>query len=252
MSTRALLVAALVALPACAAGAAEDEGESRDDAVSTCSGACAARPTVRARTVRDDAIVVDGAIDPAWSEAEPVTFATDWSGASTATRTQVRILRSDRALYMLWELEGAKLDVDTSRSTSVERDKLYEEDCVEVFLAPDPEENRRYFEIEVGPMGHYFDLVVDRRTKKSDVAWSSQAEIRTEVDRARGKATIELALRSPDLVKALRPGATLPIGLYRIEGRSPRQYLAWSPTRSARPNFHVPDAFGTLVVDGRR
>ena len=48
-------------------------------------------------------------------------------------------------------------------------------------------------------------------------------------------------------------------GLFRMEGgastgaqgepprTSPRRYLAWSPPRTTRPNFHVPQAFGTLV-----
>jgi hypothetical protein len=36
----------------------------------------------------------------------------------------------------------------------------------------------------------------------------------------------------------------------RMEGTSPsREYLAWSPPRTAKPDFHVPEAFGTLVVD---
>jgi hypothetical protein len=34
-----------------------------------------------------------------------------------------------------------------------------------------------------------------------------------------------------------------------MEGRSPRKYLAWSPTRTAKPDFHVPAAFGRLVLD---
>jgi hypothetical protein len=34
-----------------------------------------------------------------------------------------------------------------------------------------------------------------------------------------------------------------------MEGTSPREYLAWSPPRTPKPNFHVPEAFGTLVLD---
>jgi alpha-galactosidase len=30
-----------------------------------------------------------------------------------------------------------------------------------------------------------------------------------------------------------------------------RGYLAWQPTRTAKPNFHVPEAFGKLIfIDG--
>jgi hypothetical protein len=48
---------------------------------------------------------------------------------------------------------------------------------------------------------------------------------------------------------ALVAGAALPIGLYRMEGQDQRHYLAAFPTRTPRPNFHVPAAFGTLILD---
>jgi hypothetical protein len=34
-----------------------------------------------------------------------------------------------------------------------------------------------------------------------------------------------------------------------MEGTSPRHYLAWSPPRTPKPDFHVPEAFGTLILD---
>ena len=34
-----------------------------------------------------------------------------------------------------------------------------------------------------------------------------------------------------------------------MKGKGTRLYLAWSPTKTAKPNFHVPEAFGTLVLD---
>jgi hypothetical protein len=58
-----------------------------------------------------------------------------------------------------------------------------------------------------------------------------------------------IALTAPEIVKCLAAGARLPMGLFRMEGRSPRQYLAWSPARTSKPNFHVPEAFGALVLD---
>jgi hypothetical protein len=57
------------------------------------------------------------------------------------------------------------------------------------------------------------------------------------------------AIESPDVIAALQPGARLPVGLFRMEGKSLRQYLAAFPTHTPKPNFHVPDAFGTLVLD---
>ena len=207
------------------------------------------RPTLRAKRVDDAAIVIDGVVDASWEAAAAVTFDTDWSGAKSKVSTRVRTAWSKGALYMLWELEGAGLEVDASRPLETEREKLYEEDCVELFLAPDAAVPTRYFEVEVGPLGHFFDISVDKKKGKSDTSWSSQPGIATKVDRERHRATIEIAMRSPDIVRALTPGAKLPLGLYRMEGKSTRLYLAWSPTRTAKPNFHVPEAFGTLLVE---
>ena len=208
-----------------------------------------ARPVMRAKHVEDGALAIDGVREAAWDGAAPVVFDTDWSGAPTKTTTRVRIAWSKGALYMLWELDGAGLEVDAERPLKTEREKLYEEDCVEMFLAPDPAERTRYYEVEVGPLGHFFDIAIDRRTKKSDMTWSSQPEIATKVDRERHRATIEVALRSPNVVGALAAGRRLPFALYRMEGKTKRLYLAWSPTRSPKPNFHVPEAFGTLLLD---
>ncbi|MDB5221091.1 MAG: hypothetical protein JWO86_9018 [Myxococcaceae bacterium] len=206
-------------------------------------------PVMHAKHVDDGALAIDGVAEAKWNDAAPVSFDTDWSGAKTKTSTRVRAAWSKSALYVLWELEGAGIDVDATRPLKTEREKLYEEDCVELFFTPDPAQRTRYFEVEVGPLGHFFDLGVDRKTNKSDIAWSSQPEIATKVDRDRHRATIEVALRAPEIVHALESGKRLPFALYRMEGKSPRLYLAWSPTKTAKPNFHVPDAFGALVLE---
>ena len=213
------------------------------------AGTDESRPVLHAKQVEDGALTIDGVREGAWDAATPVVFDTDWSGAPTKTTTRVRVAWSKIALTMLWELEGAGLEVDASRPVKAEREKLYEEDCVEMFFTPDPAERARYYEVEVGPLGHFFDLAIDRKTKKSDTSWSSQPEIATKVDRERHRATIEVRLRSPDIVRALASGHRLPFALYRMEGTGKRLYLAWSPTRTAKPNFHVPEAFGTLLLE---
>ncbi len=202
-----------------------------------------------ARLPEGSSLVLDGKREEAWSRATPVRWDTDWSGKATGTFTSARLLWDRRALYVLWELEGAGLLTDRSRPRDVERPRLYEEDCVELFLTPDPSRRKRYFEVEIGPFGHFFDIDVDREKKREDTGWSSQPEIGTSRDPAARRATIEVALRAPELVRSLSAGARLPAALYRMEGKGERLYLAQSPTRTPRPNFHVPEAFGALVLD---
>ncbi len=223
----------------------------------TADGACTAEipdgatKDVHAAKLAGDAPVIDGKVDPAWDIAPTFAFNSDWSGAATPVVTQVRVLWSPTALYMLWELGDTDLLTDHTRSIDAERVDLYEEDAIEVFLAPDPANRKRYAEIEVGPFGHWFDLWIDRSTKKvrSNAAWSAGLTIGTTQDAAKRHATIELAITAPELIAAFAAEARLPIGLYRMDGKSPKRYLAAFPTRTPQPNFHVPDAFGTIVLD---
>lgn len=195
--------------------------------------------------------VIDGEIDAAWEAGIPFESAHDWAGNVVPTLTRVRALWSPDALYLLWELEGAGLHTDLSYPVSEERVDLYKEDCVELFLAPNAATRGAYAEIEVGPHGHVFDLWIDRTGKKvkSDAAWSGGLTVGTTRDATARRAVIEVAITNPAIIAALVPDARLPIGLYRMEGKAPRQYLAFFPTRTPKPSFHVPDAFGTLVID---
>ena len=205
------------------------------------------KPELHAAALGSRSIEVDGKIDPVWEAARAVTWNTDYAGKSTGIETRARFIWSPSALYALFELSGAGLFTDRSRPITVEREALYKEDCVEIFLTPDPAAPKRYYEIELGPFGHFFDLDVD--LGKPDTAWSSGATIGTSQDAAANKAVIEVALRAPEIVKLSHAGARLPLGLYRVEGKGERKYLAWSPPRTAKPNFHVPEAFGVLALD---
>ena len=186
----------------------------------------------------------------AWEKAPAITFDTDWSGKPTSVKTSVRFAWSNDGLFVHWELDSAELNVDESKPVETERAKLYEEDCVELFLGQDASDRNKYWEIEVGPFGHFLDIAIDRTSKKSDVAWSSQSKITTKVERDKKHVTIDVAVRAPEVIAVLKKGARLPLGLYRMEGKSPgRQFLAWSPTKTTKPDFHVPTMFGTLVLD---
>lgn len=208
------------------------------------------RPVAHASRIADGGVVVDGrGEDAAWSRASPTEWETDYAGQATGIVTRAQFLYSSRALYVLWHLEGTGLNVDRSRPVETPRAKLYEEDCVELFFTPDRSRPSHYYEMEQGPFGHFWDLEIDREAHTSNTAWSSGARVATTRDPSKRRATIEAELTAPDIVRALVPGARLPLGLYRMEGRDPRHYLAWSPPRTAKPDFHVPEAFGILALD---
>jgi uncharacterized protein (DUF362 family) len=192
-------------------------------------------------------LTIDGRAEDAWQKAPAISFDTDYADKPSGISTQVRFAWSKEALHALFELEGAGLATDRTRPVGVEREALYQEDCVEIFLGPDPATPKRYYEIELGPFGHFFDLEVN--AGKPTIAWSSGARIATTQDAAKRRAVIEVSLAAADVTRLLVPGSRWPLGIYRIEGKGERKYLAWSPPRTSKPNFHVPEAFGVLVVD---
>ncbi|MCC6553590.1 MAG: carbohydrate-binding family 9-like protein, partial [Polyangiaceae bacterium] len=214
------------------------------------SAPSAPNPVARAASLGADTINIDGrGDDAAWARAAVASWETDYAGQPSGIKTSVRFLWAKDALYALFDVSGAGLFTDRSKPTAVERQKLYDEDCVEIFLTPDPAAPKHYYEIEIGPFGHFFDLGVDLEKKKYSTTWSSGARIGATQRAGAREATIEVALTAPEIVKGLSAGARLPMGLFRMEGRSPRHYLAWSPPRTSKPNFHVPEAFGALVLD---
>ncbi|XXX77588.1 DUF362 domain-containing protein [Sorangium sp. So ce134] len=210
-----------------------------------------AKPEARAARLRPgEQIALDGkADDPAWSRAKAVQWDTDVAGERTGIPTRARFLWSEAGLHALFELSSAGLNTDRSKPVGEERKGLYKEDCIELFLTPNPVAPKRYFEVEIGPFGHFFDIAVDRGARLEDTAWSSGATIATRQSAKERTAVIEALLAAPGIVNALAPNARLPMNLYRMEGKEPRRYLAWSPPRTSKPNFHVPEAFGTLVLD---
>jgi uncharacterized protein (DUF362 family) len=208
------------------------------------------RPVVHASPLGQATVTIDGrSDDAAWARATPVSWDTDYSGLATGIVTRARFLYGPQGLFALWELQGAGLQTDRTRPTDVPRPKLYDEDCVELFLTPDAQRPLHYFETEIGPFGHFFDVEVDRQAHTSSTSWSSGARIAATQDAAAHRAVIEAELTAPGIVRALVPGARLPFALYRMEGKTPRKYLAWSPPRTEHPDFHVPSAFGTMLLD---
>ena len=209
------------------------------------------RPVFHVAAAGDKPPVIDGrGDDAAWSRAPKVRFDTDYSGRPTGIFTTARFLYGKGILYALFELESTDLNVNSALNIQEERKDLYEEDCVELMIAPRPDQPGHFYEMELGPLGHFYDLEIDRAGKpKERPDWSSGVRVVATQDRAGRRATIEVAFTAPELAALIAPGAAVPAGIFRMEGKKPRRYLAWRPARTAQPNFHVPESFGLMQFD---
>src|SRR5712691_4390620 len=185
--------------------------------------------------------------EQAWEMAPPVRFCADWQGknADPQRETEVRALWTREWLYVRFRAKYRVITVFSDAEPNGRRDQLWDRDVVEAFLQPDPTHLRRDKEFEVSPNGLWIDLDIGPG-EKHDL--KSGLRRRVILNEPAKTWVAEIALPMTYLVERFDPVATWRVNFYRVEGAAePRFYSAWQPTRTAAPNFHVPEAFGEMV-----
>lgn len=135
-------------------------------------------------------------------------------------------------------------------------DPLYEQDVVELFLAP--ERLTRYFEFEISPHGVIFDAIIDspdgvRKTMHAEKSWTCDGLMVAvrKVTESGGDMTFDTLIRIP----FASLGRTTPAdgevwraNFFRIDRHAGHgdEYSAWQPTMKQPPDFHVAAAFGAV------
>jgi alpha-galactosidase len=181
-----------------------------------------------------------------WQSATPITFSSDWLGknADPGRETQLRVLWSRQYLYLRFECHYRELFTFEDSDPNGRRDHLWDRDVAEAFLQPDPSRERFYREFEVSPNGMWVDLDIFPGGR-ADLNSGMQRSV--VVDEKSRTWSAELAIPIKSLTANFDPAAIWRVNFYRVEGtKEPRAYMAWRPTHTPQPNFHVPRAFGKL------
>jgi alpha-galactosidase len=188
----------------------------------------------------------------AWGSAAPVWIKRRWSGepAPLNRHAEVRILWSNDALHVRFVCEQHEpLIVNPNPQTRNKTPGLWDRDVCEIFLAPDPARPENYFEIEAAPTGEWIDLGITWEGKERVTNWEFKSELsvatRVEPERLVVAMRIPWSVDGKSIHKP-RLGELWLVNLFRCVGLGNDRYLAWQPTFSEEPNFHVPQAFGWL------
>jgi len=190
-----------------------------------------------------------------WDEVPALAPFTLADGSAPAIQqTRVRLCWDETALHVRFDCD----DRDAWGTYRRRDDPLYEEEAVEVFLAPGEEDPARYFEFEVSPLGILFDARIHNPTSRradmtADVAWSCP-ELRWAAGPGTERQDWWAVLSIP--WSGLTPARELPriwrANFYRIErprGGEP-EFSGWSPTFTRPADFHQPSRFGVLELAG--
>lgn len=188
---------------------------------------------------------------PLWMGARPVLIERYWSGeaAPVARRAEARLLWSAEALYVRFVCPQREPLVASHEPQTAEKTiGLWHRDVCEIFLAPDENAPERYFEFEVAPTGEWLDLAIEWRERDRITDWEFNSGMSCAADVSRDGIRIGMRIPWASLGHAPQAGERWRGNLFRCVGEGERRgYLAWRPTHTDEPCFHLPAAFGEIA-----
>ena len=192
--------------------------------------------------------------DGAWGRARAAHVARYWSGegAPRGRKAEARVAWDDEGFTVRFDCRQEEPLV-VSPAPRLERKTvgLWERDVCEIFITPETESIRHYYEFEVAPTGEWLDLALRVTAEGRDTDWDFRSGMTAAARVLPGAVTSALRVPWGAFGRSPRAGERWRCNLFRCAGRDPaRGYLAWQPTHTPEPAFHVPEKFGWIVFNG--
>ncbi len=188
-----------------------------------------------------------------WKQAQDVLIDKYWSGetAPDGRRFKAKLLWSDSALYVRFEANQSEpLVVSDKPNLKTKTRGLWDRDVCEIFLAPDKNQPRKYFEFEIAPNGEWIDLGIYQKPSERITDWDYNSGMKSAAKIENDKVVMAIKIAWKAFGKKPKKGDVWLGNLFRCVGTGEtRGYLAWSPTLTKEASFHVPEKFGEFVFD---
>ena len=187
--------------------------------------------------------------NPVWKQTEPAAIQHLWSGeiAPESRHAEARIIWSNESLTVRFRCNQSEpLIVNSHPDLTKKKIGLWESDVCELFVAPGPATPARYLEFEVAPTGEWIDLAIDFTSGERETDWEFHSGMKAAAKVLDDE--VLMAMQIPWSASLPRPkmNDVWRINLFRCVGNGNQRYLAWQPTGTPEPLFHVPEAFGRL------
>lgn len=183
-----------------------------------------------------------------WKKAQEVLIGKYWSGenAPKSRHFKAKILWSKTALYVRFEANQAEpLIVSDAPNLKSKTKGLWDRDVCEIFLAPDKNEPRKYFEFEIAPNGEWIDLGIYQKPNERITDWDYNSGMQSAAKIEKDKVVMTIKIEWKAFGKQPKAGDIWLGNIFRCVGAGEtRGYLAWSPTLTKEASFHVPEKFG--------
>jgi hypothetical protein len=205
---------------------------------------------IEARHIAADLAVAD-LTSAEWGKAHPIKIDRYWSGerAPAARQAEARVLWSNKALHLRFVChQGEPLIVSDKPQNEQKTMGLWDRDVCEIFIAPDRNVVERYFEFEAAPTGEWLDVAIHWTPEKRESDWQFNSHMTAAAHVEKERVTIAMRIPWNHWIHEPQKNERWRVNLFRCVGKDPdRGYLAWQPTKTPKPSFHVPQIFGGLV-----
>jgi Carbohydrate family 9 binding domain-like len=190
-----------------------------------------------------------------WTRAQPIQITRIWNGdpAPESRHSEARILWSERYLMVRFVCRQEEpLLVSQTPQSDRKTDRLWDRDVCEIFVAPEAKTPERYFEFEASPVGEWIDLEIVFTAQGRKTNFDYHSGMQTTATIQDNQTMITIAIPWSSHLPKPSVGDVWRVNLFRCIGVGDERFLAWLPTFTEEPNFHVPKAFGSLkfVRDG--
>jgi hypothetical protein len=185
-----------------------------------------------------------------WEVAPKIEINHYWSGeeAPIERHMSAKLLWSNNALFIKFLCNQREpLVINSEPQLQQKTIGLWERDVCEIFIASNPEEPERYLEFEAAPTGEWLDLAIHQMASSRETDWNFHSGMTTKTLIEEDKITISICIPWSAFGYIPKLGERWLTNLFRcVGGGSNRGYLAWQPTYTPQPNFHVPSRFGWM------
>lgn len=194
-----------------------------------------------------------------WKKIKPIDIKL-YMGKESAFKPQVqaKMMYDDANVYLIFQVKDRFVK---SVMTKI-NDQVSTDSCVEFFFAPDFEHPLKYFNLEINaggvPLLYYITkpmsgltILKDEEISQIEIAHSLPSVVDPEITEPvtwNIEYRIPLAmLRKYSNVTNPAPGVIWKANFYKTGSKTSNpNYLTWSFVDNPRPNFHLPQFFGTL------
>lgn len=203
-------------------------------------------------------ITIDGELDePAWRDARSMgDFTFNWHQSGEKEQTVAKMLWDDDNLYVSWYVRDKHISAyEKQRHGPVSKD-----DCVEIFIAPNPAKPGNYYTWEINAIGTMLnrnkaDWYTGGATWEPDgVEYRATFHGAAKKDEAPEDDHWIVEMKVPFRNFARDAAHTPPVdgdewrlNVNRIGGKTNAQSSSWSPIAPPLQSFHSPEAFGRVV-----